>query len=323
MTKMKDFIKEVPFVKTILDKRREARRIQLQKQEASLNDANLQTIQGMVKHLQSGGSLLNNTDTKTKLHWESRIKLVKESSDNNKIKQVANAGTFNKDENLVMHNGLIIDPLSYYNFPMLELLFLNKGVHEPQEEFVFQEVLANIPDGAVMLELGAYWSFYSMWFNAEVDSAKNYMIEPEDIESGKTNFKLNKLNGDFTKAYISDNSNETINKTPTVCVDDFIDEKNIEFLDILHSDIQGYEYKMLQGAENLLNKKQVGYIFISTHSNEIHYQCMEHLKLKGYNLVCSYDMDESYSWDGLLVFKNPSYKGLETIDVSKRKLSKA
>ena len=319
MTKMKDFIKEVPFVKTILDKRREARRIQLQKEESSLKNADLQTMSGKIKHLQKGKSLIKDADQKTRLHWEPRIKLAQESADNNKIDHVVNAGTFNKDDNLIMHNGLVISPLSYYNFPMLELLFLNKGIHEPQEEYVFQEVLKSIPDTAVMLELGSYWSFYSMWFNSKVDDAKNYLIEPEDIDSGKTNFELNKMNGDFTKAYISDNSSDKINGTPTVCVDDFIETKNIEFLDILHSDIQGYEYKMLQGAENLLNKKQVGYIFISTHSNEIHYQCMEHLKLKGYKLVCSYDMDESYSWDGLLVFKNPSYKGLETIDVSKRK----
>jgi hypothetical protein len=273
----------------------------------------------MIEHLKKGESLLKDADQKTRDHWKPRIELVRESSDNNKINYVHNAGTFNEDDNLIMHNGLLIAPLSYYNFPMLELLLLNKGVHEPQEEYVFQEVLKHIPNGAVMLELGSYWSFYSMWFNSEVEDANNFLIEPEDINSGISNFELNKMKGDFTKAYISDSSSDTINGTSTVCIDDFINEKSIKFVDILHSDIQGYEFKMLMGAGKLLDSKQVGYIFISTHSNKIHYQCMEHLKLKGYVLVCSYDMDESYSWDGLIVFKNPGYNGLDAIDVSKRK----
>lgn len=319
MTYIKRLLKKVPFVKKILAKRRHDMITHLKKGGALINNAELQTIPGMIKHLREGGSLIKNADQKTKHHWEPRIKLVQESSDNGKINHVPNAGTFNKDDNLVMHNGLLISPLSYYNFPMLELLFLNKGVHEPQEEYVFQEVLKEIPEGSVMLELGAYWSFYSMWFNSEVENANNYLIEPEDIDSGITNFRLNEMKGDFTKAYISDTSDNTITSTQTICVDDFIAEKNIKFIDILHSDIQGYEFKMLIGAEKLLDNKQVGYLFISTHSNELHYQCMEHLKAKGYLMVCAYDMDESYSSDGLLVFKNPNYKGLDTINLSKRK----
>ncbi len=308
----------MPFVETILSSRR-ARKIKRTKEGlTTVNNPDLQTIDSKINYLKKGGSLLKYANQKTRLHWEHRIALVKQSSDNNKINYLPTAGTFNNDGKLIMHNGLLIDPLSYYNFPMLELLFRNKGVHEPQEEYVFQEVLKNIPDEAVMVELGSYWSFYSMWFNSEVTSAKNYLIEPEDIESGKTNFQLNKMTGDFTQAYISDNSNDTINNIPTICVDDFVKNKQIKFIDILHSDIQGHEFKMLSGAEKLLDSKQVGYIFISTHSNQIHDQCMDHLQSKGYHFVCGYDMDESYSWDGLLVFKNPDYNGLDTINVSKK-----
>lgn len=319
MTRIKRFIKKIPFVKIILATRNESMVDHLKKGGSLLNNANLKSREGMIAHLKEGGSLIKNADQKTRNHWEPRIKLVLESSDNSKINHVHNAGTFNNEDKLVMHNGLLIDPLSYYNFPMLELLFRNKGVHEPQEEFIFQEVLKHIPSNAVMLELGAYWSFYSMWFNSDVENANNYLIEPEDIDSGMNNFELNNMKGDFTKAYISDNSSDTINNISTVCIDDFIQKKKINFIDILHSDIQGFEYKMLLGAEKLLDKKLVGYIFISTHSNKIHYQCMEHLKSKGYMLVCSYDIDESYSCDGLIVFKNPNYDGLTTIDISKRK----
>jgi hypothetical protein len=321
MINIKELLKKIPFVKKILNERNKKMVEHLKKGEPLLKNTSLQTVNSMIAHLKKGESLLKNADQKTRDHWKPRIELVQESSDNSKINYVHKAGTFNENDNFIMHNGILISPLSYYNFPMLELLFLNNGVHEPQEEYVFQEVLKYIPDGAVMLELGAYWSFYSMWFNSEISKANNYLIEPEDINSGITNFELNKMKGDFTKAYISDKSSDTINGTATVCVDDFIDEKSIEFIDVLHSDIQGYEFKMLMGAEKVLDGKQVGYIFISTHSNELHYQCMKHLELKGYELVCSYDMDESFSWDGLIVFKNPDYEGVNTIDVSKRKLN--
>ncbi len=267
------------------------------------------------------GLLLDMVERDIRDHWVPRIKLVQESSDNNKIHHVSNAATFNKDYNLIMHNGLIIDPLSYYGLPMLEMLYRNKGVHEPQEEYVFHEVLKEIPDSAVMIELGAYWSFYSMWFNSEVKNAKNFMIEPESIAFGMKNFELNKMKGDFTEAYISDCSEkaEVDAKIPTICVDGFIEEKKIEFVDILHSDIQGHEFKMLQGANKLVDNRNVGYIFISTHSMELHAQCTEYLTTRGYLLVCSVDGNESYSLDGLLVFKNPDYRGLEVINVSKRK----
>lgn len=318
MNSIKQFIKKIPFVKSILAKRNLSMKAHLKKGGSLLQNAELQTINGMIEHLKKGGSLLQNADQKTRTHWGPRIKLVQDSSDNNKINHAPDAGTFNKEGNLIMHNGLLIDPLSYYNFPMLELLFLNRGVHEPQEEYVFQEVLKHMPENSVMLELGAYWSFYSMWFNSEIKNANNFMIEPEDIDSGKNNFELNNMKGDFTKAYILDNSNEVIDGTSTVCIDDFVRKKDIKFIDMLHSDIQGFEFKMLLGAETLLDKKQVGYIFISTHSNELHYQCMDHLESKGYKLVCSYDMNESYSSDGLIVFKNPDYKGLDTINISKR-----
>ena len=313
MNQIKRFLKRFALIRIILEKRNS---IILEKRYFNRK-------KNIAKTLESG-SLVEMLGQEERDYWMPRIKLVQESTDNNKINHVPNTATFNKDYNLVLHNGILIDPLSYYGLPVLEMLFKNKGIHEPEEEYAFQEVLKGIPDSAVMIELGSYWSFYSMWFNSIIKEAKNYMIEPEFMDSGIKNFEINNMNGDFTKAFISDCSEKSKIDAgiPMICIDDFVDEKNIEFVDILHSDIQGYEFKMLVGAEKLLDKKNVGYIFISTHSMELHSQCSEHLRSKGYLLVCSSDLDESYSWDGLLVFKNPDYHGLEAIDISKRKIKK-
>ena len=69
------------------------------------------------------------------------------------------------DGYVTLHNGIKVacsGPQAYYG-RFSEILSLNRGVHEPLEEYVFQEVLARLPIGPSMLELGAYWGHYSMW----------------------------------------------------------------------------------------------------------------------------------------------------------------
>ena len=97
-------------------------------------------------------------------YWENRINNVMSCGDNQHIPRHPDAGKI-VDCRLIMHNGVKIAPLSYYSAPMLKMLMLNRGVHEPQEERIFQDILRGIPEAGCMLELGAYWGFYSLWFN--------------------------------------------------------------------------------------------------------------------------------------------------------------
>ncbi len=250
--------------------------------------------------------------------WEQRIQIVKASPDNERIHTVKGAGSISPKYQL-MHNGLKIHLGSYYNMGNAILLKENKGIHEPQEEYVFQEVLKKLPAGASMMELGSYWAFYSMWFQQAIEQASCYMVEPDPhkMNFGKLNFTLNKMKGTFIDGFIS--SEAVLNQNiPTLTVDHIMDIQGIDFLDVLHSDIQGYEYNMLQGAENSLRAQKFGYIFISTHSNELHTGCMELLKQFNYTILCEANLDESYSWDGLIVAKNKKYQGLEEITISKR-----
>ena len=76
-------------------------------------------------------------------HWEERINRIKYSPYNQKIPRVNNAGQVSGDYQL-MHNGLSIKVGGYYGFPIVKVLFLNKGVHEPFEEYYFYKVLAEI-----------------------------------------------------------------------------------------------------------------------------------------------------------------------------------
>ena len=169
---------------------------------------------------------------------------------NNKfIPRVKNAGK-EIDDCLIMHNGLKVKmaEFAYCDDFARIVLTTNKGVHEPQEERVFMEVLKHMPEKAAMIELGAYWAFYSMWFKKEVNNASCYMIEPDEqkLICGKENFKLNGMDGFFVKGKIGYDDG--------IRVDDFIKEKKLGFVHILHSDIQGAELEMLRSCEQSILK---------------------------------------------------------------------
>ena len=158
-----------------------------------------------------------------------------------------------------------------------------------------------------------------MWFNKEVDQAVNFMIEPDEFNmgQGQRNFSLNGLNGKFINAFIGRESSKN-GGTPTLSVDDIIRDNAIEFVHLLHSDIQGYEYEMLQGATSAIEQDKIGYIFISTHSNEIHRKCVQFLTDHRFEIIAAADIDESFSEDGLIVACAPHYKRMASINISKR-----
>jgi hypothetical protein len=122
--------------------------------------------------------------------WQKRINHVLESADNKFIPKVEDAGEI-RNGTQVMHNGLLIKLGSYYGPEYSKMLLLSKGVHEPQEERVFQEVLKAMPSGAIMLEMGVFWSFYSLWFQKEIKHAVNFMVEPDTFNLGQEKEILN------------------------------------------------------------------------------------------------------------------------------------
>jgi hypothetical protein len=250
--------------------------------------------------------------------FKHRIKEVVACPDNAFIKRVDTAGQVHRGKQ-IMHNGLKINLGSYYGPEVAQQLAANRGVHEPQEEYVFQEVLKIMKPGSTMIELGAFWSFYSMWFQSAVSQARNFMVEPDkfNMTSGIKNFELNKMKGDFTQAFVGDKM-DTSSQPRMICVDGLCKEKGITFIDMLHCDIQGYELDMLHGSIEMIKKDAIGYVFISTHSNAVHYDCMAFLEKVGFQVQVSCDLDETYAEDGLLVAKSPNYNSAEIPVVSKK-----
>lgn len=253
-------------------------------------------------------------------YWQERTQLVQASEDNLKIPRIANAGKI-KSGLLIMHNGIRVDPGSYYGEGNRRLLVVNRGVHEPQEEYVFQEVLKYIPKEATMLELGAYWSFYSMWFHKEVKHPHCFMVEPSqhNLKFGRNNFDINQMKGTFIHGYVGETSDKNADGTPIVCVDNLIKDYGIKHLNILHSDIQGFEVEMLRGARNSFEQEMIDYVFISTHSNQIHQECLSQVSEYGYKIIAEANLDESFSVDGLIVGVRKGIKEPGVLEISRRK----
>jgi FkbM family methyltransferase len=239
-------------------------------------------------------------------HWEQRIEEVIACPDNVNLPRVQDAGKI-VDGYQIMHNGLKVTVDGYYGDGITRMLKKNRGCHEPQEELVFQAVLSRLPEAAVMVECGAYWAFYSMWFGQALPQTQMFLIEPEaqNLQIGQQNFAMNGYVGNFTHAYIGDKPGVAADGIEIVQIDDFFARHHLDYVHILHSDIQGYEMELLHGAVQTLATRRVRYYFISTHSEELHEQCVAFLKEYDYAVDVSISPAQSYSMDGILVARDP------------------
>jgi hypothetical protein len=215
------------------------------------------------------------------------------------IERVPLAG-FVEGDLVHLHNGNRVyrsgDNAYYEGFS--DILVINRGVHEPVEEFAFQECLKVLPPYPTMLELVAYWAHYSMWLKLKRPNATVTMVEPDErnLRTGVVNFKLNNYQGEFTRAFVGKGHFE---------VDAFLENRNWSRLDVLHADIQGFEVEMLDGASRSLAQNMIDYLFVSTHSQDLHYAVVDKLKALNYRIEISSDFDfETTSFDGLVFASN-------------------
>jgi methyltransferase FkbM-like protein len=250
-----------------------------------------------------------------------RIADVRSARDNEAIPRVSEAGQI-IDGELIMHNGIRINPASYVDDRMAQLLQQNRGVHEPQEEAAFAVVLSWLKESNAsnytMIEFGSYWAFYSLWFKTALPNSECFCVEPDEsnLNWGRKNFEINSQSADFTRACVG--SVPSRGSPPTLSVDSFIKKKRIKHVHILHSDIQGYELEMLRGARNSFSRRMVDYVFISTHRHALHYRCLEQLEAYRFKILADADLLESHSLDGLIVAARDDLSRPERIPIHHR-----
>ncbi|MEJ0090084.1 MAG: FkbM family methyltransferase [Limisphaerales bacterium] len=234
---------------------------------------------------------------------EKRIEIAAACRDADYIPKVASAGLVDKTADglflQTMHNGIKVLADAYYDQFNTEIVRRLHGHHEPQEEKVFYEVLTRIQPGGVMIELGAYWAYYSLWFHKAIPRSTNYMIEgvAENLKVGQRNFQFNGFDGHFKHALVGKQASPG-QVPPIITIDDFIKREALQRVAVLHADIQGHEYKMLLGARNSLQKRLFDFIFISSHGYKVHAQCLKLLRRYGYRIICEHTLGKVMRWMG-------------------------
>lgn len=206
---------------------------------------------------------------------------------------------------LVMHNGVRVLPTCYIGWQNYAMLRKSKGVHEPEEERVFMNVLKTMRPEAVMVEFGAYWAFYSLWFQQAVVNGRSVLVEPilSHLNYGRKNFQINGRTGDFVHAFVGAEPCEE-DGFRTVSLDSIATEFELTQIDILHADIQGFERDMISGGQRLFQAGKVKWAFISTHSEQLHADCRHALEGLEYVTVAEARPSEITGPDGVLVMRH-------------------
>ncbi len=246
---------------------------------------------------------------------DDRIALAAQCGDCERIPKVRGAGSVVADEAgdyQIMHNGIKTRTDGHYGNYNVEVIRRLRGHHEPQEEYVFDQVLRRVRRGGTIMEVGSFWAYYSLWFQHAVQDGRAFMVEPLEsaLDAGRRNFALNGQHGVFIRAAIAARTAGqasvelwpgTTTSVRRTTIDALLDECELNDLDILHADVQGHEVEMLRGASRALRLKKIRWIFISTHGENIHQRCLVLLRHNGYSIVAQHTPAESYSVDGLIV----------------------
>ncbi|MEM7685051.1 MAG: FkbM family methyltransferase [Pseudomonadota bacterium] len=257
-----------------------------------------------------------------------RIDITAACRDCDPVPRVDDAGECRVDDSgyavQIMHNGLKVLYGRYYGNWVNEIIKRLNGVHEPQEEWVFHSILPHVASGSAMIELGCYWGYYSMWFAKAVPEARNFLVEPHprQMQTARTNFEINGLSADFTIGYVGSYpeqkkkiQEQRVGELPRFTIPEFMDLKGLDRIGLLHSDIQGHEEEMLDGAREVLAQRRIDWLFISTHGRR-HPACREILTDAGYRLLAEHGVGGSASADGLLVAQNPDLPEIPPIEIS-------
>ena len=255
---------------------------------------------------------------------EERIAMATHCRDSDIVPKVAGAGqlTIGPDgtKMQIMHNGLLVLAGGYHGEWMQRLITLCSGHHEPQEERAFHEVVRSLAFDATMIELGRFWSYYTLWFLKGEPRRRAVVLEPDPahLKVGKTNSRLNRLRPTFVHGFVGATSRppspfETEDSgrmdVPCFSVPDLMTANGIDILDLLHCDVQGAEFDTLRGCEGIFRDGRVTWVFVSTHVYHIsgdpltHQRCLAVLKNAGATIVAEHDVHESFSGDGLILAK--------------------
>lgn len=259
---------------------------------------------------------------------QSRVAMTISCTDADPLPRVPNAGEVIDHDHgrvQVMHNGVLVEEGCYYGPLTQEIIRCLRGVHEPQEEVAFDAIMnrlaeTNSPDEHLtMIELGSFWAYYSLWFLQCFPDGRSICVEPDlhHLEVGKRNFALNRREATFINAAIGSGGGSIqgfVTETNPNPVDlplhdlvSLFETCELDHVDVLLSDIQGFEVPLLLRSSEMLRSGAVRFLVVSTHDLSIsgsattHQQVLDILLWSGAHIIAEHSVSESFSGDGLIV----------------------
>jgi FkbM family methyltransferase len=249
-----------------------------------------------------------------------RIELTVSCNDCAHLPKVPGAGAIS-DGVQMMHNGVRVIAGGYFGTWMSEIIERLAGHHEPQEELVVHHIVERLAidvPSPVVIELGAFWAYYSLWALHRMPEGRAILVEPDpgNLEVGRRNFELNDRSGTFINAAVGAGrlppieflceSDNAMRSVPVVGLDSIMADTTIDHVDFLLLDVQGAETDFLEGAFETLRSGAVRFAVVSTHHHLIsgdaltHERCLDLLRRAGGHVVAEHPVYESYSGDGLI-----------------------
>lgn len=238
-----------------------------------------------------------------------------------KVPDAGRALEFQGERVQIMHNGIKVIYGGYYGDWMAHVIRGLCGHHEPQEELIFHTLLRYVRNGSLMVELGAYWAYYTQWYLRDIPDSVAVCVEPDAnyLAIGKRNSALNAtaqrvrfvnawVGGDRSARHSArtESSAEFVHLPMLNCAAllGYCDERRIE---LLHMDIQGAELPFLRSIDRKTALSRLRFVMASTHHSSIsgskstHLDCVETLRELGATILVEHDVVESFSGDGLIL----------------------
>jgi FkbM family methyltransferase len=219
----------------------------------------------------------------------------------------------------IMHDGTLIAAGGYCGDWMTKIIRELKGHHEPQEELAFHHLLCHCSPGTRIVEVGAFWAYYTNWYLGAVAGSTAVCVEPDpdNMACGQRNLAINGRTATWVNACVGRDHAEA---TPlrresdgvTVCVpchsmDSLLDAVGRRPIEMLHIDCQGAELPFLESLGQAVGEGLLRFVVVSTHHASIsgspttHQDCLRQLSLLGATILCEHAVEESFSGDGLIV----------------------
>ncbi len=223
-----------------------------------------------------------------------RVRMTVSCRDSDPIPKVPGAGGVIEVDGVtvqLMHDGTRVRAGGYCGDWMADIIRGLRGHHEPQEELLFHAVLQHVRPGATILELGAWWAYYSLWFLRAVEGAHAVCVEPDDdhLRLTEENMRLNGRVATIIKGRVGERHGMDADAESGAHVECFsapalFERTGWKPVEILHMDVQGAELPFLRSMAGMDALRYVRFVFVSTHHESIsgspdtHADCIRQLQ---------------------------------------------